>query len=140
MSTTPKEYDMSTNDDLPPLPKPDWAPSMPNMPYSHGQMQSYARAAIAADKAKRGGWIDACGCQLGTCESKLTGCRMADEVKPGSGSTPQQPNPLTLAQCRALVADHLENGEMTGDDLTLIRAVEKAHSIDYRQPRLKEQT
>jgi hypothetical protein len=27
-----------------------------------------------------------CGCQLGTCESKPTGCRMAEEVKPGSGA------------------------------------------------------
>ena len=44
---------MSTNDDLPPLPEPAWVPSMPNMPYSHGQMQAYARAAVAADKAKR---------------------------------------------------------------------------------------
>jgi hypothetical protein len=27
-----------------------------------------------------------CGCQQGTCESKPTGCRMAEEVKPGSGA------------------------------------------------------
>lgn len=26
-----------------------------------------------------------CGCQPGTCESKPTGCRMAEEVKLGSG-------------------------------------------------------
>lgn len=37
--------------------------------------------------------------------------------------------PLTLAQCRDLVAQHFEHGEMIGDDVTLIRAVEKAHGI-----------
>lgn len=37
--------------------------------------------------------------------------------------------PLTLEQCRALVAQHFEHGELIGDDLTLIRAVEKAHGI-----------
>lgn len=37
--------------------------------------------------------------------------------------------PLTLAQCRALVAQHFEHGEMNGDDVTLIRAVERAHGI-----------
>lgn len=37
--------------------------------------------------------------------------------------------PLTLAQCLALVAQHFEHGEMTGDDVTLIRAVERAHGI-----------
>ena len=37
--------------------------------------------------------------------------------------------PLTLAQCRALVAQHFEHGEMSGDDVTLIRAVERAHGI-----------
>ncbi len=37
--------------------------------------------------------------------------------------------PLTLAQCRALVAQHFEHGELIGDDLTLIRAVERAHGI-----------
>ena len=37
--------------------------------------------------------------------------------------------PLTLEQCRALVAQHFEHGELIGDDLTLIRAVERAHGI-----------
>lgn len=34
------------------------------------------------------GWTAAqtCGCQPGTCESKPIGCRMAEEVKPGSGA------------------------------------------------------
>ena len=34
------------------------------------------------------GWTAAqsCGCQPGTCESKPTGCRMVEEVKPGSGA------------------------------------------------------
>lgn len=27
-----------------------------------------------------------CGCREGECESKPTGCRMAEEVKPGSGA------------------------------------------------------
>lgn len=27
-----------------------------------------------------------CGCRAGECESKPTGCRMAEEVKPGSGA------------------------------------------------------
>ena len=30
--------------------------------------------------------VRGCGCSLGTCESKPTGCRMADEVKPHSGA------------------------------------------------------
>ena len=34
------------------------------------------------------GWMAAqgCGCRPGTCESKTTGCRMAEEVNPGSGA------------------------------------------------------
>lgn len=39
------------------------------------------------------------------------------------------PEPLTLAQCRKLVDDHLEGGSMSGADYTLIRAVENAHGI-----------
>jgi len=27
-----------------------------------------------------------CGCKLGTCESKSEGCRMCEEIKPGSGA------------------------------------------------------
>ena len=37
--------------------------------------------------------------------------------------------PLTLEQCRALVAQHLGHDEMISDDVTLIRAVEQAHGI-----------
>jgi hypothetical protein len=37
--------------------------------------------------------------------------------------------PLTLAQCQALVVQHFEHGELCGDDVTLIRAVERAHGI-----------
>ncbi len=37
--------------------------------------------------------------------------------------------PLTLEQCRALVVQHFEHGELCGDDVTLIRAVERAHGI-----------
>lgn len=37
--------------------------------------------------------------------------------------------PLTLTQCRSLVRQHFEHGEMTGDDVTLIRAVENAYGI-----------
>ena len=41
--------------------------------------------------------------------------------------------PLTLTECRTLVAAHFEHGELCGDDLRLIRAVENHHGIGGTQ-------
>jgi len=43
-------------------------------------------SAIDAMQKELGHRHNACGCVLGTCQSKATGCRMREEVKPGSGA------------------------------------------------------
>jgi hypothetical protein len=43
-------------------------------------------SAIDAMQKELGHRSNVCGCVLGTCQSKAVGCRMREEVKPGSGA------------------------------------------------------
>lgn len=69
------------------------------------------------------------------CHPAVPGCDYdPDEIAARKGASPPRPLvPLTLAECRALVAAHFDHGEMCGDDLRLIRAVENHFGIGGTQ-------
>jgi hypothetical protein len=56
-------------------------------------------------------------------------CQTTAGCKGACSTAPPQRKPLTREQIQALLSQHFDDDRMCGDDMTLVRAIERAHGI-----------